>query len=184
MSETMLEQEVRTKEVQTDVTSAADEKWEGGLSVPAKYCYLGPHHLPTGFGQAARETLKALYYVGLPICGKDSSMKNLSFFLRRELVIDDHLLNQLTDDRPAYNGPFEAMILHTTGDSLRHFGVPTYGYAVWETSRLPRGWADRCNLMDGLFTPSEFSKKLFVDSGVTKPIYVVPHPIDLTLFNP
>lgn len=149
----------------------------------AQFCYLGPLRIPTGYAQAAREHLKALVRSGLPICGKDTST-SLSFFLRKELVLDDHEMNEAADNRPEYAGPFEGFILHTTPDTLRHMGKPTGAYVVWECDGLPTGWAAKANEMDFLFTCSDFSKNLFVKGGVTKPIYVVPHPIDITLFNP
>ena len=157
---------------------------ERGPGEKRKYAYLAPFHLPTGFAQAARENLKALDRAGLSICGKDTALPNLSFFLKKELVLTDHAMNELTDDRPEYAGPFEGFLLHTTGDAIRHMGQPTLAHLVWEVERLPDGWAERANQTDAIFTPSEFSKRLFVDGGVTKPIYVVPHPIDLTIYHP
>lgn len=55
-----------------------------------------------------------------------------------------------------------------------------FGMSMFETDRLPSGkvWAgsntaDSCSKLNMLFVPSEHSKKLFSDSGVTVPIEVV-----------
>ncbi len=166
--------------VQDERTRDYNPYWPEGQK--AQYCYLGPLTIPTGYSQATREHLKALARAGLPICGKDTS--RLGFLLQKEVIADDHELNNISDDRPEYSGPFEGFILHQTCDRLRHMGAPTGALVVWETEGLPPGWGDKANEMDFLFTPSEFSKRLFIEGGVTKPIHVIPHPIDVMLFNP
>ena len=55
-------------------------------------------------------------------------------------------------------------------------------YSMWETSRLPDGWTDIFNLMDELIVPSNFCKRVFEDSGVTKKMSVIPFPIDTESF--
>ncbi len=53
------------------------------------------------------------------------------------------------------------------------------GLTMWETSRLPDGWADACNELDELIVPSKYCKKVFQESGVTIPINVLPLPINV-----
>jgi glycosyltransferase involved in cell wall biosynthesis len=54
-------------------------------------------------------------------------------------------------------------------------GVYNVGYTVWETDRLPAGWADLCNYMDEIWVPSDWNIQVFRKCGVTKPIFKVPH---------
>lgn len=156
--------------------------WEGGLGRKAEYVYLGAIHLVTGYGAAAREHLKALARAGLPICGRD--IYRPSILLHTELVRDDHEANQLSDERPDYSGPFKGAILHATGDAIRPLDIPTVAYCVWECTELPHGWADRLNSVRAVFTPSPFNRALFLAGGVTTPIFIAPHPIDIATFHP
>jgi len=53
-----------------------------------------------------------------------------------------------------------------------------------EVTGVPRDWVRRCNAMDEIFVPSEFNRRTFAESGVRKPITVIPLGIDPTLFCP
>jgi hypothetical protein len=45
---------------------------------------------------------------------------------------------------------------------------------VWETTNIPPNWINYLNhdLCDEIWLPSEFNKNVFINSGVTKPIYI------------
>ena len=60
---------------------------------------------------------------------------------------------------------------------LRQRGVrgPILGMTVWETSRLPRHWPALLNVLHGVIVPSEWNAGLFRSSGVTVPVYCLPH---------
>ena len=55
-------------------------------------------------------------------------------------------------------------------------GFDSYiGLTMFETDRLPKGWAESCNLMDEIWVPSTFNRNTFIKSGVDKnKIYVIP----------
>lgn len=81
-------------------------------------------------------------------------------------------------------GPADGVIVHTVPEyypfwlgrvKARTPGVPVWGYAAWETDRLPPHWPKLLNGMDGMMVPSAWNKEVFVRSGVTRPIQVVPH---------
>lgn len=67
------------------------------------------------------------------------------------------------------------------------------GFTMFETDKIPSGkseWAgetgnaaDIINKLDALFVPSEHNKKLFEESGVTVPIYVIPLGINPHTFK-
>ncbi len=58
------------------------------------------------------------------------------------------------------------------------------GYTVAESEQIPERWIGNCNKMDAIFTASSFCKKVFYDNGVTKPIFVIPHCHDTSVWNP
>ena len=58
------------------------------------------------------------------------------------------------------------------------------GYTIFEMCSAPSPWAPYCDMMDVIWTGSEYSKASFVASGVKKPIRVIPHAIDMDAFSP
>lgn len=69
---------------------------------------------------------------------------------------------------------------------------------MFETDRLPEGWADRCNAMDEVWVchranvltnfikvPTHFHRNIFIMGGVVaSKLKVVPEPVDTDFFNP
>ncbi len=52
-------------------------------------------------------------------------------------------------------------------------------YTMYESTKLPKNWSERINEMcERLLVPTEFCKKLFMDSDVNIPIHVIPGGID------
>jgi glycosyltransferase involved in cell wall biosynthesis len=57
-------------------------------------------------------------------------------------------------------------------------------YALYECfDNLSSGWGQKLNLMDEVWTCSEYSKACLASMGVTKPIHVVPIPFDTSFFT-
>lgn len=76
--------------------------------------------------------------------------------------------------------PFSIQVVHLTPENYintRMKGVYNIGYTAWETDRIPGEWVPLCNLMDEIWVPSTWNKTVFTNSGVNKPIYVIPHGI-------
>lgn len=51
---------------------------------------------------------------------------------------------------------------------------PRIAIGMFESSVLPAGWSDTLNLMDAVITPSRFCHEVFIEAGVTRPIYRIP----------
>ncbi len=76
-------------------------------------------------------------------------------------------------------------IVYGQGDAfLSNEGPYKIGYTMLETSGIPDEWVQQANLMDEVWVPTDFNKKTFSDSGVTKPIHVMPLGVDTNYFNP
>lgn len=52
------------------------------------------------------------------------------------------------------------------------------GYTPWESTQLHDGWLDSMNMMDEIWTTSDWCAKYFALAGVKPPIYVYEHGID------
>lgn len=59
------------------------------------------------------------------------------------------------------------------------------GITLFETDRIPAGWAELCNGMDEVWVPSAFNFDTFSRGGVSPAkLRVVPYPIDVARFDP
>ena len=58
------------------------------------------------------------------------------------------------------------------------------GFTMLEVNGFPAEWVRQANAMDEVWTPTEFNRQGLIDSGVTKPVHVVPLGIDPDHFNP
>ena len=59
------------------------------------------------------------------------------------------------------------------------------GRTMFETDRLPEGWAARLNRMDEVWVPSRFNLETFAAGGVDRRrLVVVPEPVDTAFFDP
>ena len=75
--------------------------------------------------------------------------------------------------RPSLGGIF---LGYPTGfeahqNPLLHLG-PRVGLTMFESSKIPAGWAECMNKMDSIVTPTQWGKRLFEADGVTVPITV------------
>ena len=76
-------------------------------------------------------------------------------------------------------------IVYGQGDAfISNEGPYKIGFTMLEVSGLPKEWVRQANLMDEVWVPTEFNKKTFSKSGVTKPIHVMPLGVDINYFNP
>mgnify|MGYP002637142725 CR=1 FL=1 len=59
------------------------------------------------------------------------------------------------------------------------------GRTMFETDRLPEGWAERLNQMDQIWVPTSFARAVFTAGGVApERLRVVPEAVDTHLFDP
>ena len=76
-------------------------------------------------------------------------------------------------------------VVYGQGDVFKsNFGRYKVGFTMLETDRIPAEWVRQANLMDEVWVPSSFNKRTFLDSGVNRPIYVIPLGFDPNYFNP
>jgi len=57
-------------------------------------------------------------------------------------------------------------------------------FTMMETRRLHPGYVERCNCADEVVVPSRWCKEVFLESGVRKPLSVVPLGVDTDIYHP
>lgn len=76
----------------------------------------------------------------------------------------------------------DIQIIHLTPENFPSWKLNNcynIGYTVWETDTLPDKWVPLCNSMDEIWVPSDWNVEVFKNSGVTVPIFCVPHGFSL-----
>ena len=94
--------------------------------------------------------------------------------------------NPFVDDyktrHPSMRYP-QITICHGT-NNFKNSGDYKIAFTTTEVDGIPGNWVKTLNEMDEVWATSEFAKKAFVDSGVVKPVYVIPEGVDPDFFHP
>jgi len=141
--------------------------------------YIAPVFDGSGYGQASRGYVLALHKLGVPI-----TIKPVSFDKNGpDLGKDGEILKSLVDN----NVEYDVVVIHLTPEfwgQHKEVGKFNVGYTVWETSRLHSDWPGYINdNVDACMVGCEWNIEVFKNSGVTVPIYVVQHGIDVDGFD-
>lgn len=147
------------------------------MSLPAVE-YVAPVMDSSGYSEAARGYLYAMIKSGLEV-----RINPVSF----EKARNNHGIIWETL-APAINRSLEtrAQILHMTPENYPRFLDPKrYNIAltVWETSQLPDSWVPLVNQCQEVWVPSEYNVEVFKRSGVTSPVYKIPHALNPDLIK-
>ena len=74
---------------------------------------------------------------------------------------------------------------YRTGDCPARGCSYTIGRTMFETDRIPDGWAGRLNFMDEIWVPTEFQRRIFATHGVApSKLHVVGETVDSQFFDP
>lgn len=128
----------------------------------------------TGYGRASTAYAQALHSVGVDVVCR---RQNLGGNYRELHPLVDEL------ERKDLKG-----VTHVIQHTLPHFyqvdaRFKQVGLFAWETSKLPKAWPARLNRMDAVVVFNRDQRVATLESGVTRPVHVVPHAVDLSRFD-
>jgi glycosyltransferase involved in cell wall biosynthesis len=137
--------------------------------------YIAPCFDNSGYAKASRGNILALHKLGVPI-----TLSPISFEKARpDLGAEGEILKSLINKKVPYN----ILIMHCTPEfwaKQHENNVTNIGYTIWETSKLHPDWPKYINASaDKVLVGCTWNKETFKFSGVTKPIGVVPHGINI-----
>lgn len=142
--------------------------------------YTAPYRDNSGYAKAARGNIMALHKLGVPLTLNPISFEQIHPELLSE---ESKILESLVDKDIDYNINF----IHTTPEfwaKHREDGVKNCAYTVWETDRLHYKWPAYINdNVDKVIVACEWNVDVFKNSGVTIPIGVVQHGINMDDFK-
>ena len=160
-------------------------KWESKLLVQRYSREVGWHSLmnfPTGYAISSRELATALDRNGVHVAYQYVYGPG-TLFPPAEPEKSETKMAEMIRARPL--DAQRPQVVYGQGDIFyRNFGAYKVGFTMLETDGIPAEWARQANLMDEVWCPSHFNAKTFRDSGVTRPIHVIPLGIDPGYFNP
>ncbi len=142
--------------------------------------YTAPFFDGSGYAEAARQYVLALHRLGIPL-----TLEAISFEpARPDLGETGKLIHSLVDK----NIPYNIKIIHLTPEHYEAYreGDPIFniGYSIWETSKLHPSWPDHINNnVDHALVGCGWNVQVYRESGVTIPITMIPHGIDVNEYE-
>lgn len=129
----------------------------------------------TGYGVAGKNTILALSHTNL----YDIKVTPLDFDLKSQSLLFKDFARKKNDVN-------RIQIFHCIPDMIRRFprNLKSIGVGVFETWEPPAHWIAILNKNDALIVPSQFNQQIFQEAGITKPIFHIPHCLDMQLYSP
>lgn len=139
-----------------------------------KVAYIAACLDSSGYAEAARNHIAALHEAGVKVDVTPVTFEGYKSDLGKLGLLVQSLANKDSNAR--------IQILHLTPENYKMMTRKdryNIGYTVWETSKLPAGWAERLNELNEVWVPCEHNVEVFKNSGVRVPVLCMPHPVDL-----
>lgn len=141
--------------------------------------YIAPVMDNSGYAKASRENIIALHKLGVPLTIQPMSFEEAKPDLGENGRIINSLINKNID--------YDTVILHSTPEfweKFREEGKTNIGYTVWETDKLHDSWAKMINdSVSACMVACDWNVEVFKNSGVTVPLFSVPHVIDTDVIS-
>lgn len=72
----------------------------------------------------------------------------------------------------------------STANNRNYFHQYRIGYHPWESTKLKKGWVDKMNECDEIWTPSPLIAEWYREDGVSVPVHVYEHGVDADVWTP
>lgn len=155
------------------------QKWEKKLMSKSEVSVFWHSQVgaPSGYAVSAREMILKLDELRVDV--------HLAYLYGTDWMDtqrDDHRIAAMRQRPKDLNLP---QVVYSSGDLFcKNSGKYRIGYTMLEVNGIPEDWVLQANAMDEIWVPSTFNLETFANSGVTKPIYVMPLGVNPDYFNP
>lgn len=161
-------------------------RWAGPLERRYRHRLLWQSILnfPTGYAQSSRALLSALDDAGVRCAYRYVYGPGTVFPLVEPEDTHDYRLNVVRDrGRETARAPIG--VVYGQADAFRrNRGRYKVGFTMLEVDGFPADWVEQANRMDEVWVPSAFNRQGFLDSGLERPVHVVPLGVDTDRFHP
>ncbi|HZO86726.1 MAG TPA: methyltransferase domain-containing protein [Chthonomonadaceae bacterium] len=149
--------------------------------LPAPLIWQAPLRDPSGYADEARHFLFALEEAGIEVAARPIKWSEKIAVLpaERERILQWQMA------RPLPKGAIH--VCHILAPYFQRLPEvrANVGRTMFETDRLPAGWAAACSQMDAVWVPGEFNRETFARAGVPpEKLRIVPGAIDLKPYDP
>ena len=140
-------------------------------------------NFPTGYASSCREILKALDRAGVRLTYQYVYGPGTPFPTKEAEISGDYLLDTIrlrrAPARPALS------VVYGQGDVFhRNAGRRRVGFTMLEVDGFPKEWVKQANALDEVWVPTEFNRRGFLDSGLERPVHLIPLGVDPNYFHP
>ena len=137
-----------------------------------KVLYIGHYKDGTGWGDAAKNNILALHSAGVEVVPRAISYSDSD-------SEPDQTIQEL---EKGSTNDCDICIQHTLPvNYVYDSNFKNIGYLATESSNfIDSRWTKNINLLDEIWVPSEYVKSSCIKSGVTIPIKIAPHCLDLS----
>lgn len=154
-------------------------KWEKELANRHNLPVMFQTHVawPTGYARHAKYLLKALVELGVDIKYSYIGGTNESEPHSKDPIVDD-----LREDFGHFHMPQVVLTIGSCG--IKNSGDYKITFTTTEVDGIPPQWVYVLNMMNEVWTTSEFARKAFLNSGVKVPVYNMSEGVDPNYFHP
>lgn len=141
-----------------------------------KIKYTGPAKDYSGYGEANRHDIGALFEAGVELTTQ------IPIYTPEQAGYGR--LGELAASLEGRDIGYSIKIIHTTPNVYKQYfehGKYHIGRAFWETDKIPLDFAINLQMVDEIWTSSQFNAQAIKNAGVTIPIYVIPQAIDTSI---
>ncbi|PYQ27668.1 MAG: hypothetical protein DMF56_18840 [Acidobacteria bacterium] len=140
-------------------------------------------NLPIGYATSARDILRALDARGMHVTYSYAYGPGTPWPFTEPEESGDARLDAIRARREETHPPI--VVTYAAGNVFyRNHGKYKIGFTMLEVNGFPPDWVRQADAMDEIWTPTEFNRRGLLDSGVTKPVHVIPLGIDPDRFHP
>lgn len=140
----------------------------------------------SGYAVAGRRYLKALAAVGTPVAWRPLLNNDINGRIPTDKsdlapLWMQHLPAEACADAPTI---WHSMPM-SWAEVREQYPQGTFiGQTVWEADPIPQRWHAELAPADEIWVPTEWNADVMRRSGITRPVHVVPHPVDFAAPEP
>ncbi len=165
--------------------TAFRQKWHAELSgrYRRRLLWQSIMNFPTGYAMSCREILRALDTEGVEVAYRYVYGPRTVFPPVEPEDSEDYRLNVIRSRKVPWR-PKAAVVYGQADVFGSNRGRIKVGYTMLEVDGFPRDWVRAAQKMAEVWVPSEFNRQGFIDSGLTRPVEIVPLGVDTSYFHP
>jgi GT2 family glycosyltransferase len=162
-------------------------KWEAELAghYRQELLWQSIMNFPTGYAMSSRQLVRALDEAGVRTTYRYVYGPKTVFPPIEPEATGDHRLDVIRGrSLPKLKRPELGVVYGQADVFWRNRARYKIGYTMIEVDGFAPDWVRQANRMDEVWVPSEFNRRSFLESGLTRPIHVMPLGVDPNYFHP